>query len=191
MTDLELWRQLKAGDRSALERIYRSHIDLLFQYGHKFSRSAPLVEDCIQDLFLDLWRRREQLSDTDAIRPYLLLALRRRIIQRIDRHRKRFSNADPAEHAFDVEPAHDELVIAGEISEEQSLQLKNAFRQLSDRQREIIYLKYFAGMDYEDIGKIMDLNYQSARNLVSRALKKLKELLVLLVFLFLLFHWRY
>lgn len=185
MTDLELWQQLKVGDRQALERIYREQAPLLLRYGRKFAISEPLVEDCVQDLFVDLWRRREHLSDTDSIRRYLMVALRRRIIQRLDRRRKRFSDADPADYDFQVELAHDQLIIAEELSEEQSAELQAAFQQLSERQREIVYLKYFAGFEYEDIGDVMDLNYQSARNLLSRALKKMKELL--LAFLVLIF----
>jgi RNA polymerase sigma factor (sigma-70 family) len=177
MTDLDLWKRLKAGDRRALERIYREHAALLLRYGGKFAVSEPLVEDCIQDLFVNLWRRRSHLSDTDSIRRYLMVALRRRIIQQLDRRRKRFSDDDPAEHDFQVELAHDQLIIAEELSEERSTELRAAFQQLSKRQREIVYLKYFAGFDYEDIGTIMGLNYQSARNLLSRALKKLKDVL--------------
>ena len=179
MNDLDLWRQLKAGDRSALERIYREHVALLLQYGGRFSLSDALVEDCVQDLFVDLWRRRDALSDTDSIRRYLLVALRRRIIQRLDRHRKRFADADPAEHDFRAAPAADDAMVEEEAAAERSTRLAAAFGQLSERQREIVYLKYYGGFDYEDIGLIMDLNYQSARNLLSRALKKLKELLVL------------
>ncbi len=180
MTDLELWRRLRAGDRSALELIYRQHAALLLQYGRKFALSQPLVEDCVQDLFVDLWRRRAQLSDTDSIVRYLLVALRRRVIQRLDRHRKRYSDADPAAHDFEATPAHEQQIIAEEGSAQKSAELQAAFEQLSDRQREIVYLKYYAGMDYEDISEIMDLNYQSARNLLSRALSKLREVLTLL-----------
>lgn len=185
MTDLELWRRLKAGDRAALEQIYRQHAALLLRYGRKFALSQPLVEDCIQDLFVDLWRRRSGLSDTDSIVRYLLVALRRRVIQQLDRRRKRFSDADPAEHDFEAAPAYEQQMIAEELSAEQSAELRSAFEQLSDRQREIVYLKYYAGMDYDDISEIMELNYQSARNLLSRALRKLKDVLTLLAgFLF-------
>jgi len=46
-------------------------------------------------------------------------------------------------------------------------------------------MKYFQQMEYEDIARIMNLNYQSARNLVTRALIALrKEMLVVLLILF-------
>jgi RNA polymerase sigma-70 factor (ECF subfamily) len=183
MTDPDLWRQLRAGDRTALEQIYRQHIALLLQYGGKFVPDGQLVEDCVQDLFVDIWRRRESLSDTDSIRAYLLVALRRRVIRQLGRDREHLSGAGPEAVDFRAEPAIDQQLIDRELAEEQSLGLRTAMEQLSDRQREILYLKYYAGMDYDAIGEIMSLNYQSARNLVSRALARLKELLVVAFFI--------
>ena len=45
--------------------------------------------------------------------------------------------------------------------------------------KEVLYLKYFADMDYAQIGEIMDLNYQSARNLSHRALEALRQILLI------------
>ena len=62
-----------------------------------------------------------------------------------------------------------------------------ALNKLSDRQREIIYMKYYQHMEYEDIGRVMDLNYQSARNLLTRALTALrKEMLAIVIILLML-----
>ena len=69
----------------------------------------------------------------------------------------------------------DQILINSETDAEQKNKLKLAFQQLSDRQKEILYLKYYSEMDYDEITKIMDLNYQSARNLVSRAIAKLSK----------------
>ena len=71
-----------------------------------------------------------------------------------------------------------------EISEEQSAKLKVAFEHLSKRQKEAVYLKYYSGLDYEDIGEVMDINYQSTRNLIFNALKSLRKQMLLLFILF-------
>ena len=183
MSDLLLWKQLKEGNKSALERIYSTYISSLLKYGRKFSRNDQVIEDCIQDLFIELWKNREGLSMTDSIQRYLLVALRRKIIRQLDRSKKWVSDNEPTELDFDVEIAVDQQLIAAELSEERAAQVKAAMKSLSKRQKEVIYLKYVSGMDYEDIGEIMDLNYQSVRNLVSGALKKLRGNLLPLVML--------
>ena len=129
----------------------------------------------MQELYVDLWRKREGLSSTTAIRPYLLVALRRRIIKQVEKQRKSVSPEEPSEHHFQAEFAIDEQIIAAELSTEQAAQLKAAMQQLSRRQQEALYLKYFAEMDYQDIGEAMNISYQSVRNLVFNALKALRK----------------
>ena len=176
MDDLTLWRSLKSGNKTAFETIYSDHIRFLLNYGRKFSRNELLVEDCVQDLFIEIWNNRDRLSDTDSIKKYLLVSLRRKIIRQLGRSQKEQGELTGNER-FDVELAIDAIMIRQEMDNEQSQKLKKAFEQLSDRQKEVVYLKYYGEMDYDKICEIMDLQYQSARNLLSGALKKLKSIL--------------
>ena len=185
MSDIILWRQLKEGNKSALERIYSIYISSLLKYGRKFSRNDQVIEDCIQDLFIELWKNREGLGMTDSIQRYLLVALRRKVIRQLDRSKKWVSDNEPTELDFEVEIAVDQKLIALELSDERAAQVKAAMENLSKRQKEVIYLKYVSGLDYEDIGEIMELNYQSVRNLVSKALKKLKGTLLPIILILL------
>ena len=179
MNDLDRWQELKNGNPKALEEIYSGEVTHLLRYGNKFSNDAQLVEDCIHDLFIELWKNREGLSATDSIRRYLLVAIRRKIIRRIEQQKKRLSNEEPQEYHFEAEISVDMEIIQEETNAAQLKELKSALEGLSSRQKEVIYLKYFTGMDYEAIGAIMDINYQSVRNLVSKALKSLKEHMML------------
>jgi len=178
MSDILLWKQLKEGNKSALERIYSTYISSLLKYGRKFSRNDQVIEDCVQDLFIELWKNRAGLGMTDSIQRYLLVALRRKVIREMDKSKKRVSDTEPTELDFEVEIAVDQKLIALELSAERAAQVKAAMENLSKRQKEVIYLKYVSGLDYEDIGETMGLNYQSVRNLVSNALKKLKGTLL-------------
>ncbi|MCB0598130.1 MAG: sigma-70 family RNA polymerase sigma factor [Lewinellaceae bacterium] len=182
MSEALLWSQLRQGRKAALEALYRAHAPVLLQYGSKFSADQQLVEDCLQDLFVGLWQRREQLGEVSSVQSYLLVAMRRRVVRQLGRQQKRETTEEPEEHQFDCEIAIDEQIAARELSDEQHLKLKAALEQLSSRQKEAVYLKYQLGMDYEDICKAMDISYQSARNLAHSALSRLKELLVLLLY---------
>jgi len=175
MSDLTLWKRLKDGEKSALEQIYRTYATQLLKYGRKFSKNDQLIEDCVQDLFVELWRNRDGLSMTDAIQPYLLLSLRRKVIRQLDKSKKIVSETEPTELDFEAEISIDHTLIEQEISSERASQLKTAMEKLSKRQKEVIYLKYITGLDYEDISEVMNLNYQSARNLVSSALRAMKK----------------
>ena len=178
MSETLLWSQLRQGRKAALEALYRAYAPVLLQYGGKFSADRQWVEDCLQDLFVGLWQAREQLGEVSSVKSYLLVAMRRRVIRQLGRQQKRETSEEPEEHQFDCDLAIDEQIAAREFSHEQHLKLQEALRQLSARQKEAIYLKYQLGMDYENIGQAMDINYQSVRNLVHSAVSRLKKLLI-------------
>ena len=184
MSDKKIWNNLRNGDQKALEEIYRTNFSELYVYGKRFCKDASTVEDCIQELFEELWNRKGKLSETDAIKPYLFVSLKRKIFHTIKKVRKT-TDTELEENYFDVELSIDQILIAEETSIEQKTKLQSAFNELSDRQKEILYLKYYSEMDYEEISRIMEMNYQSARNLVSRAIQKLaKHMLIVFILLF-------
>jgi RNA polymerase sigma-70 factor (ECF subfamily) len=52
-----------------------------------------------------------------------------------------------------------------------------AIDQLSNRQKEIIYLKFYQNLSYEEVSEIMNINYQVARNLLHQAIKAMRKIL--------------
>jgi RNA polymerase sigma-70 factor (ECF subfamily) len=176
--DQQLWQKLREGDKKALSDIYQAQVDALFRYGCQFTQDQRLVEDMIQDLFIELWKNHATLGTTDAIRQYLLVALRRKIIRQLQQSSQRQEKA--AQHwstASDTEAA-DYKLIENETVSAQQQQLNKALAQLSDRQREVLYLKYFEGFNYKEIADMLQINHQSVRNTATAGLKALRKLLV-------------
>ena len=182
--DLQLWRALKAGDKKALADIYQREVDALFRYGCQITADQALVEDSIQDLIIELWKNRATLGDTDAIRQYLLVALRRKIIRQIkqgvNRTERHLKVVDVNAHTVAV----DEALIGAEETESQQKTVSKALSLLSERQREILYLRYFEEMDYKHIATVLGINYQSVRNTASAGMKALRKILGILLILF-------
>jgi len=167
------WLLFKQGNKDAFERIYREYIDSLYDYGKKFSLDTNLVEDCIQDMFIELWNKRLGLANVDNIKAYLFVVLRRRIIKSL-----RKNNTIPInEHidSFNVELAIDTILVQSELNIEQGRKLEKAFKSLSKNQQQILYLKYYQDFDNKEIAEILKINYQSARNALNRAMIKLRN----------------
>lgn len=172
--DEELWNALRDGQKTALSDIYNQEFQYLYNYGNKIFRRSDLVEDCIHDLFVELWKRHSSLGPTDSIRRYLATALRRKVVSVLKKESRSQSTDSFDQIPFDVELAIDEIIISQEISEEQSLKLKEAFDKLTAKQKEILYLRFYQGLDYDQIAEVLDMKYQSLRNAVSRAIKNLR-----------------
>jgi hypothetical protein len=80
-SDLELWNLFRSGSEPAFEYIYQTYFDKLYNYGCQFTQDHGLVEDVLQELFLELKQRCRHLSETDNIQPYLYSAFRRKLIR--------------------------------------------------------------------------------------------------------------
>lgn len=185
--DMSLWADLKNGDEKALKRMYDDHAESLYCYAKKFTKDQGLIEDAIHDLFVNIWRRKESIGLTDSIIKYLCVSLRRDIIRRLKSEQR---VATPYDDRMDIgfDWSVEDTLAKKEEESIQAKKLENAMAKLSARQREAVYLKFFEELSYEDICEVMELNYQSARNLIARALTELRQILKLwafiLIFLF-------
>jgi RNA polymerase sigma factor (sigma-70 family) len=181
MTDGQLWNELRAGKKTALESIYRDNFKQLYRYGVKICKNEMLAEDCLQSLFIELWKNRAGLGKTDSIIKYLMVSLRRKIIKELKNIYAKEIDREIVETDFEEELSFEAKLVKGELAIEKAAELEKAFEKLSPRQREVLYLKYYDGMSYEDIGAIMNINYQSVRNLVSRGIKQLQQVLTTII----------
>ena len=183
MTDeysAQLWNDFRGGDAQALATLFDAYYGALYQYGVKLTSDEELVKDCIQNLFQKLWRRRAGLRAVQVVKAYLFKALRRHLGDETKLLRHRYLL--PAyRDSFEVTYSHEEFLIAQQGDAERSARLLAALNQLSKRQREALYLKFFDGFSYERIAEVMALNTQSVRNLIFNALQALRKVLAVVL----------
>lgn len=174
--DSVVWRAFKSGDRKAFDYIFRKHVRLLYAYGGKITKDQNLVEDCIQDLFVELWQRRVALADVNTIKYYLLKGLRRRITRRLSTD-KALVIEDTAvlEQNSGMEFPLEFRIIEEQAAVEQRENLFRAISLLSKRQREAIYLKFYEKISYEQLADIMNLGLKSAYNVIGKAIETLRR----------------
>jgi RNA polymerase sigma factor (sigma-70 family) len=176
--NIQLWQRFKAGDSEALGQLAQVHYRALYNYASKFSSDPDFIRDAIQELYLELWERRNFLSETAFVKSYLLKALRHKLIKESIRL-KRFQ--EPRQVFFDGEntdPSIESDIIENENIRFQNGRLKRIITLLSKRQQEIIYLRFYQNLENEDIAQIMGLGRQSVSNLLYRTLKDIKEIWV-------------
>ncbi|MGV8134886.1 MAG: RNA polymerase sigma factor [Mangrovibacterium sp.] len=177
ISDRQIWDDFKKGDSYALSYIYYQNIQLLYRYGKKFSNDNDLVKDTIQDLFLDMIRIRSTLGVNDNIKYYLIVSFRHKLFRKLRKQinlEKITGHIDPeAQITYSVEQ---EMMDREEFTYREK-QVQKGLKELSSKQREILFYRYTCDFDYDQICGIMSLKYDSARKLVCRALKSLKECL--------------
>ncbi|RVT77497.1 sigma-70 family RNA polymerase sigma factor [Flavobacterium sufflavum] len=187
--DYKLWDDFRNGNEKAFSEIFNGHVQMLFRYGLKFISDEEMVKDSVQELFIKLYHNRQNLSPTDNIRLYLFRALKNKLMDALYSRKDTIllsSNILPFDIANPEETDKEddwEFII-------QKSQLNKGLKALTARQREAIYLRYTLEMSLEDISSLLEMNYQSVRNLIHRSIEKLrKELLLnLVLIIYILFN---
>jgi len=169
-----IWNEFRNGNIDALEIIYEDNYATLYHYGMKFSRDNDLIKDLIHELFIELIDSGSRLSKTDNIRFYLLKALRNKLLKHLSESSK-FSSKLEESTEFNLIDSIESQLIKKEVEEQLENQVITAIKKLSIKQQEIIYLRFYNDISYPEIAVLFDVNIQTVRNLMNRAINSLKE----------------
>ncbi len=170
--DQEVWEAFLRDEEGAFESLYLTFVDRLFYYGCRITSDQALVEDAIQDTFLKLYRRQGAFRQVENIRSYLFVTLR----NYLHSHRRRSLRRERRQAVFaDMQAANQPTASHSGTLHQLREDLKEELAKLPPRQQEILFLKFFEGFDYDEIGEVMGISYQVARNYLYRGLRQLRE----------------
>lgn len=177
VSDFDLWNNFKDGDEASFIFIYKQNFQPLYQYGSQFTPEAVLVEDAIQDLFIELREKREKIIIKNSIKFYLFKSLKRKVIALLEKNKKNVSLEEtPGYTEFQISYSAEKRLIDSQIDKEQRQKLSESMQNLTPRQREALYYYYYEDMSYSEIQELMDFSHiQAIRNLMYRALRELKK----------------
>jgi len=177
ISDAELWDTFKQGDEAAFVDIYKTYVNILYNYGVKFCGDGELVKDCLQDFFIYLRKNRETLGHTTSIKFYLFKSFRRRVVDYIQARKSELEkNQLVSGFQLQIEVSHEVKFIDSQLQEQQLLKLTNAIDALTEKEREAVFYYFYEGLSYQDIAEIMNFSHiASARRLIYRALSNIKE----------------
>jgi RNA polymerase sigma factor (sigma-70 family) len=170
-----LWNSFKQGNTEAFEVIYKRFSNSMFNYGMHLFMDKTLVEDSIQDVFVDLWNRKEFLSDTDSIKFYLLKALKHKALRKLMTENKYELQFLADGFPLRLEESAESQLIVEQSASRVSEMVKRAIEELPDRQREIIEQRFYRNLSPGEISSTMKLSIDSTYTLLSRAIRELRK----------------
>ena len=182
-----IWKKVKKGHTDALGVLYDQFVDTLFSYGMQQSNHKDHVMDCIHDLFVDLYKYRNNLAQTDNVKFYLLRSLKRKINKKYQRKIipiQEEAYLDGVEEHRNFVPSHEDDLIHAERANEKSEKLVDALSTLSKKQKKGLFLRFNQDRPYEEIAEIMNVSVATARTIIYRAIKSLRKYPLSLLFLF-------
>ncbi len=180
------WERLRQDDAEAMKQLYAQSYAGLLSYAVQLSNNNELAKDTINDVFLELWASRSKLKPVENVRAYLFACIRRKIFQStaIDRKKNEVTgNMVGYPKEFDL--SQEDILIAMQQSDEIRNKVLKALDKLTDRQRELITLKYYKGLDYHQIETATGISLKTAYNTIYNAMKILADELKNTIFTFL------
>lgn len=174
--EVDLWSEFLKGNDNAFKEVYDLYAAALMRYGFKFTQDEDIISETVQDLFVKLWKNRKTIRHTPSVKNYLYKSYRRLLVEKL--HFSARVIAFPITEEiiqFNFELGHDQILMRKERQAELQIALEKALSQMSNRQREIIYLKFYEDMSYDEIAELLGITVKGTYKLLYRALDSLRD----------------
>ena len=173
--DNNLWQGLKQGDKEMFLALYKKYYHTLLFIGVKEMKDAHLVKDIIQQLFLYLWEKRETIQDARDVKSYLITSFLRKLTADWKKNKESgLLKVVWSSYPEDPQPNPEEKLIRKDEQSHLVKVLMDRINELPNRQKELITLKFYEGLTYEEIVQRTGLSHRTVYNKIHEGLKKLK-----------------
>jgi RNA polymerase sigma-70 factor (ECF subfamily) len=166
----ELLERIRQGDEGAFAAVFRAHYRPLVGMAEAMLRSRAVAEEVVQDVMLELWRRREGLPIQESLRAYLFRATRNRALNHL-RHGRVERLSEPHVAGASAAPATAPATL---VEEEIDVALREAVAALPDRCREVFELSRVHGLRYAEIAGALGISVKTVEAQMGKALRTLR-----------------
>ena len=170
-----LVEQFCAGNEQAFAELYDLYVQILYNYGIRLTDDQELLKDCIHDVFVKVYKKRDDQKSIRNFGSYLVISLKNRLL---DEFRRQTFTTDTEVETYEYKRVADDVennFLNQEREALQTAQVAHLMQALTRRQRQAITLYYLEERKYDEICGIMQMNYHSVRNLMHRGMLKLRE----------------
>lgn len=157
--------------QSSFEVIYKQFRPGLLYFALSITRSMPDAEEVVNDVFIGIWERRQEIFAEEGLKSYLFRAVKNRCLNNIKRSRLPF---DEMPDNMPVE-SKDASALQDIEAKEIGLQINGLIDKLPTKCKQVFLLSRMHEMSYKEIAELMDISPKTVENQIGLALKFLKE----------------
>lgn len=162
-----LLAEIASGNESSFRKLFDIYKDRFYAVALKMTQSGEAAEDIVQEVFMNIWKNRENLLKVDHPSSYFFTAVYRKVYhhyRRLAAERKFLQSASPIKAS---ENSTDEMILANECKE----WISQAITRLPPQQKLVFRLSKEEEMKREDIARQLEISPNTVRNHLSDALK--------------------
>ena len=173
-SDESLLASIRSSDHGAFQTLFHRHYGALCSFAMRCVGSGELAEDVVQEVFLYVWRNREALAITGAVRAYLFSATRNAATSHLRHHRVVERTKPELVALFDRAPITPDRVVAYAEATES---LQRAIARLPERCRLVFTLQREQSMTYAEVAAMLGISVKTVDVQMGRAIKALRRML--------------
>jgi RNA polymerase sigma-19 factor, ECF subfamily len=166
--------RLKNGDRTVFEELYREYYIRLCYYCIKYVDRIEDAEEIVQDIFVKLWEKHEELEINSSISAYLHRAVQNYALNFLSKQKVKDKYILVQDR--NLYEAFDDGLVKLEEEELRKI-LKKAILELPEKRREIFELSRFDGMKNSKIATQLSISVKTVETQMTKALKYLRIVL--------------
>jgi RNA polymerase sigma-70 factor (ECF subfamily) len=172
-----LFRKIQKGDETAFERVFKKFHPRLYNFALKVVRSNEIAEDIIQDIFIKLWEKKEDIKPVN-IEGFIFKVLKNQCITHlrnlkiIENARLNLNNLSQIEELYRIDFVKDEPYVL--IEKELQLEIDRIVNILPDRCKEVFVLSRLNGLKNREIAQKLGINIKNVERHITKALATFK-----------------
>ncbi len=166
-----LINRLKQGEESAYELLFNEFYRVLTVYANKYVRDIETAKEIVQDLFVHLYEKRENLDINSSLKSYLFRSTHNRCINYINAQKIRIQHA---EYVFKTADATEDILEQEVNKTELEQALFTAINQLPPKCQSIFKMNRFEGLSNTEIAEKLKLSKRTVETQISKALRILR-----------------
>ncbi len=171
VSDADLLARLRGGDHAAFEAIFRQWYEPVVRSANRVLHDPGVAEELSQDVFLELWRRRDTLAPDSSVAGYLMQAVRNRALNHLRHLQVQRKSAVYVEALSEPAEQADADTQAGELQDA----IRDAIAALPPRTREVFLMSRERNLRYNEIAEQLGVTVKAVEANMSRALRQLRE----------------
>lgn len=175
-TQIDYWNHfIKDGDEVSLSHIYKENYDLLYDYGLRYTSAIEVVEDSIQEVFISLIKYRKKIGFVRNIQGYLISSFRRQLFLVLNNKKRIIPMDQIPEGSFDYFKNPDNEISEKEDKEFLHETISECINNLTNKQKEILFLRFEQNIPYEEIASILNISVDSCYKSIYRTIKSIRS----------------
>ena len=166
-----LFENIKKGHLQSFETLFHHYYGYLCSYGEKFTRNHDTAEEIVQEFFVRLWEKREQINIESSVKNYFFRSIKNLCLNYIqhqkiiDNHRKTLLKESLTDESYD------DIYIEKELA----VKIEESISLLPEKRREIFRLSREEGLKYHEIAKKLNISIKTVETQMSLAIKTLRD----------------